>query len=99
MAFVYMLRCGDGSYYVGSTRELETRLAQHFAGSGSSYTSHRMPVELVFVEEFDDVGSAFRREKQIQGWSRRKREALIAGDYGALPSLSATSRPSLRSGE
>ncbi len=92
MPYVYMLRCGDGSYYVGSARDLERRLEQHYAGGGSEYTRHRMPVELVFAEEFDDIGSAYRREKQIQGWSRRKREALIAGDYGSLPGLSATAR-------
>ncbi|GAB3799424.1 GIY-YIG nuclease family protein [Humibacter antri] len=92
MPFAYMLRCADGSYYVGSTRDLDTRMEQHHSGAGSAYTSRRMPVELVFAEEFDDIGSAFRREKQIQGWSRRKREALITGDYAALPGLSATSR-------
>jgi putative endonuclease len=96
MPHVYMLRCSDGSYYVGSTRDLETRLAQHHSGGGSDYTSRRMPVELVFTEEFDDIGSAYRREKQIQGWSRRKREALIAGDYEALPGLSTTAQESPR---
>jgi len=98
MPYTYMLRCSDGSYYVGSTRVLETRLEQHYSGIGSEYTSKRMPVELVYVEEFDDIGSAYRREKQIQGWSRRKREALIAGAYDSLPELSKRGRRRPESG-
>jgi putative endonuclease len=85
---VYILRCGDGSYYVGSTRNLETRLEQHVNGGGGEYTRKRQPVTLVFAEEYDRVDEAWEREKQIQGWSRRKREALIAGDFGRVPGLS-----------
>jgi putative endonuclease len=92
MAYTYMLRCGDGSYYVGSTRHLEHRLEQHYSGRGSEYTSKRMPVELVYVEEFNDIGTAYRREKQIQGWSRRKREALIEGEHSSLPAMSSRAR-------
>ena len=88
MPFVYMLRCSDGSYYVGSTRDLDERLYQHELGLGSAYTRRRLPVTLVWSEEYDDIGSAFAREKQVQGWSRAKREALIAGEYAALPGLS-----------
>lgn len=101
MPYTYMLRCGDGSYYVGSARDLEGRLEQHYSGHGSEYTSKRMPVELVFIEEFDDIGSAYRREKQIQGWSRRKREALIAGEYASLPEMSQRTRhpPRTRKGD
>ena len=84
MAFVYILRCSDGSYYVGSTRNLDSRIDQHASGRGAVYTSSRLPVELAFAEEFDNIGDEFEREKQIQGWSRKKREALIAGDYDAL---------------
>jgi len=88
MPFVYMLRCSDGSYYVGSTRDLDHRIQQHAAGEGSAYTKRRMPVELVFAQEFDRIDEAYACEKQVQGWSRRKREALIAGDYELLPELS-----------
>jgi putative endonuclease len=89
VAWVYILKCGDGSYYVGSTRSsLENRLWQHSTGVGSRYTGGRLPVELVFAQEFDRVDEAYLREKQIQGWSRKKREALIAGEYNMLPRLS-----------
>ncbi len=87
MPHVYILRCADGSTYVGSTRNLEQRLWQHQEGLGARYTAMRRPVELVYAEECDRVEDAFLREKQIQGWSRAKREALIRGDLGALPSL------------
>jgi len=82
MPHMYMLLCGDNSYYVGSTWNLELRLAQHNAGEGSEYTKRRRPVRLVYAEEFDRVEDAFRREKQVQGWSRAKRQALIDGTIG-----------------
>ena len=88
MAFVYILVCSDGSYYVGSTRNLEHRVWQHSTGQGSTYTSTRLPIQLVFAQEYDNVGDAYAREKQIQGWSRKKREALIAGEFNELPRLS-----------
>ncbi|HWJ80731.1 MAG TPA: GIY-YIG nuclease family protein [Nocardioides sp.] len=87
MPFVYMLRCADGSYYVGSTRDLALRLWQHQTGTGAAYTRRRLPVELVWSAEYSNIGDAFFWEKRIQGWSRAKREALIRGDYAALPPL------------
>ncbi len=89
MAFVYILQCADGSYYVGSTHSLEKRLWQHNEGLGSAYTSRpgRRPVTLVWSFEYANVADAFAIEKQVQGWSRAKREALIRGDYEALPAL------------
>lgn len=86
-AYVYMLRCRDGSFYVGSTRDLATRLHQHQIGLGADYTRGRRPVELVWHEEYENVGLAYSREKQVQNWSRRKRQALVAGDYEGLPAL------------
>ncbi len=89
MPWVYILHCADSSYYVGSTRSsLENRLWQHSTGNGCKYTSGRLPVELVFAQEFARVDDAYAREKQLQGWSRRKREALIANNYAVLPVLS-----------
>ena len=88
MAYMYILRCGDGSLYVGSTRNLDIRMHQHAIGKGAKYTSMRLPVELVYVEEYESIGEAYAREKQVQGWSRAKREALIAGNFDALPGLS-----------
>lgn len=88
MAHVYMLRCADGSYYVGSTRSLAKRLWEHQTGLGAAYTRERLPVELVWQAEYVNVAEAFEWEKRIQNWSRAKREALIRGDYEALPTLS-----------
>ena len=88
MIACYILRCADGSYYVGSTRNLEHRLEQHASGLGSAYTSKRLPVELVWFAEFDRIDDAYLLEKRVQGWSRAKREALIAGEFAALPALS-----------
>jgi len=87
MAHVYILRCSDGSYYVGSTRNLAARLHQHRTGKGSAYTSRRLPVELLWSYEFELVSDAFAAEKKIQGWSRSKREALMRGDVELLPTL------------
>ncbi len=84
IGWMYILRCSDNSYYVGSTNNLELRLAQHQEGFGSQYTRERLPVELIYSEEFQTVAEAFYREKQIQGWSRRKREALINGLFDQL---------------
>ena len=88
MAHMYILRCGDGSLYVGSTRNLDLRMQQHAIGKGAKYTSTRLPVELIYAEEFESIADAYAREKQVQGWSRAKREALIAGNFDALPGLS-----------
>jgi putative endonuclease len=92
MAFemtVYMLRCSDGSYYVGSTKqEVEARVWEHNNLPIDGYTARRRPVTLVFTETYDRITDAIARERQIKGWSRRKKEALIALAYEALPALS-----------
>jgi len=87
MAWMYILECCDGSYYVGSTKDLKGRLSQHQEGKGSVYTSGRLPMKLVYCEEYDRVADAFYREKQVQGWTRRKREALINGTPELLSAL------------
>ncbi len=86
---MYILECSDGSYYVGSTRNLEHRLWMHNQGLGAEYTKRRLPVRLAFAHEFARVSEAFAAEKKVQGWSRKKREALIRGDYAALPGLAS----------
>ncbi len=93
MPFIYILECADGTLYVGSTRSLEPRLAQHAAGRGSAYTRCRLPVQLVWSYECEHIGEAFALEKQIQNWSRAKRLALIEGRLADLPAL-ARSRSS-----
>jgi putative endonuclease len=88
-AYVYILRCADGSYYVGSTRTtLEQRIAQHNDGMFTGHTSRRRPVTLVFHQEFDRITDAIAAERRLKGWSRPKKEALIRGDLEALPALS-----------
>jgi putative endonuclease len=87
MPWMYILECADGSYYVGSTRDLDRRIHQHQEGLGARYTSKRLPVRLVYGEEYERVSDAFFREKQVQGWSRAKREALINGMPELLPAL------------
>ena len=88
-AWVYILRCADGSYYVGSARgTLEHRIAEHKAGIYGGYTAERRPVRLVFAQEFDRITDAVAAERQIKGWSRAKKEALIAGDMARLKALS-----------
>ena len=87
---MYILRCSDGSYYTGSTRDLEGRLYEHQNGLGAVFTKKRLPVKLVYCEEFERIDDAFHREKQVQGWSRAKKEALIQGQYDLLPKLAKT---------
>lgn len=82
--YMYILQCSDGSYYTGSTVDLERRLAQHQAGEGANHTIKRLSVTLLYYEEFARIDKAFYREKQIQGWSRKKKEALIAGQTEKL---------------
>jgi len=84
---MYILECADGSYYVGSTKDLERRISEHQEGLGAKYTSRRLPVKLVYGEEYERVADAYYREKQVQGWTRAKREALIKGEYETLPAL------------
>ena len=92
VAWVYILRCADGSYYVGNTRRsVDVRLEEHNAGTFPGYTSARRPVELVYTEYLDTLIETFQRERQLKGWSRKKKEALIAGRTDALPALSRRS--------
>jgi putative endonuclease len=89
-AFVYMLRCRDGSYYVGSAtgNDLSKRVAEHQSGTFAGFTFARRPVELVWSEYFDRITDAIAVERQIKGWSRAKKEALIRGNWDRLRRLS-----------
>ena len=89
---MYILECADGSYYTGSTNDLERRLEQHQNGDGANHTKKRLPVTLVYYEEYPRIDEAFYREKQIQGWGRKKKEALIQGHVEALPELAKAYR-------
>ncbi len=87
--FVYILECSDQSYYTGVTNELERRIAEHQNGlNPKCYTYKRRPVILKFIEEFNDINQAIAREKQIKGWTRKKKEALMAHNFDRLAELS-----------
>ncbi len=90
MAYMYIARCRDGSYYVGSTvKDPEARIWEHNHDEdfAARYTIKRRPLTLVYAESFDRIDDAFRREKQVQGWSRAKKEALMDGRVDELPAL------------
>ncbi len=87
--WTYMLRCGDGSYYIGHTDHLEYRVGQHQAGEIPGYTATRRPVEMVWSAEFSTRVEALEAERQIKGWSRAKKEALIRGDWPAIRRLAS----------
>jgi len=89
-AYTYILECANGQYYVGSTTDLERRLQEHQAGLGANFTRKHLPVKLVYYEEYQSVEQAFYRERQLHGWSRAKKEALIRGEFEKLPELSTS---------
>jgi putative endonuclease len=94
-AFVYILRCADDSYYVGSTRgDLQKRVAEHQTGAGDGYTARRRPVSLVFHQDFDRIEDAVSAERRLKGWRREKKEALIREELSALPALARRRRAS-----
>lgn len=81
---MYILSCADGSYYTGSTIDLDRRLDEHNQGIGADYTKSRRPVSVAFAQWHDDIEGAFMSEKRVQGWSRAKKEALMRGDFDAI---------------
>lgn len=90
--FMYILQCSDGTFYTGSTLNIDKRVIEHQSGFGANYTRDKLPVVLVYFEEFSRIDLAFNREKQVQGWSRKKKEALINGKYQLLPELSKSKK-------
>jgi putative endonuclease len=90
--WMYILECSDESYYTGSTNNLEKRIKEHQNGDGSNHTKMRLPIRLVYFEKFSRIEEAFIREKQVQGWSRKKKEALINNQKNKLPELSIAYR-------
>ena len=87
--YIYILQCLYGSYYTGVTNDVEKRFYEHQEGLiEGCYTHNKRPVKLMYVEEFGDIVEAISMEKQIKGWSRQKKKALIAGDFEKLVKLS-----------
>ena len=94
MAFwVYMLQCVDQSYYVGHTNDLEKRILEHQAGEVDGYTATRRPVRVVFTQEFPSREEALATELQIKGWSRKKKQALVRGDWPEISRVARRRRP------
>lgn len=85
--WVYLLRCADGSYYTGHTDNLEKRISEHQSGAYPGYTSQRLPVELVWSQPCVAREEALSAELQIKGWGRKKKEAMMRGDWDKVSSL------------
>jgi putative endonuclease len=85
--WVYILKCSDNSYYVDCTNDLIRRMNEHIMGIFKGYTSTRLPIELVYSQSFDNMNDAMKAEKQIKGWTRKKKEALVSGDFKLLHEL------------
>jgi putative endonuclease len=95
--YMYLLKCSDGTFYTGSTKDLEQRINEHQGSKdqviiiknerGANYTKARRPVKLVYYEEYERIDEAFYREKQVQNWSHEKKLALIEGQTEVLPKL------------
>jgi putative endonuclease len=98
MPWVYILRCGDNSYYVGHTDDIESRLHWHQLGLGANHTALRLPVDLVYTEQCVSTATAVNRERQLKRWSAQKKAALIDGDRVLLKQLSRRRRPKTKSG-
>ncbi len=86
--YVYILKCSNDQYYTGSTININERVANHFEGKGANFTKKYPPIKLVYIKGYQNIEEAFRREKQIQGWSRKKKEALINNNENELSNLS-----------
>ena len=84
---MYLLKCSDDTYYVGSTWDIERRLRQHKEGRRANYPRKRLPVELVYSEFYDRIINAYFRERQIHNWSHEKKKALIQGKIDNLQKL------------
>jgi putative endonuclease len=86
--YLYILRCADDSYYVGTARlGLDRRVAEHEAGTFDGYTARRRPLTLVFSQHFQRIEDAIAAERQVKGWRREKKETLIDGKLDLLPQL------------
>lgn len=90
--WIYILECSDGSFYTGSTIDIARRFKQHQDGDGANHTKKRLPVKIVYLEKHERIDQAFYREKQVQGWSRKKKEALIKRENTTLPELAKAYR-------
>jgi len=86
-SWIYILECSDGSYYTGCTTDLVKRIQEHHEGKYEGYTAGRLPVKLIWKTEFRSLDNAIDAERQIKGWSRKKKEALMNEDFELLHEL------------
>ncbi|PZQ53205.1 GIY-YIG nuclease family protein [Novosphingobium sp. TCA1] len=94
MAFhTYILRCRDGTYYVGRTDDLERRIAEHQSAAFQGYTSRRLPAVFLWAQDFQTRDEAFAAERKLKGWSRAKKEAMMAGDWILVSELARSASP------
>ena len=94
--WVYILRCADGSYYTGHTDNLESRISQHHSGELGGYTATRKPLQLVFSQPCGTREEALSAERQVKGWSRKKKEAMMRGDWEEVSRLARSGNPPTR---
>lgn len=92
--YTYILLCEGNNLYTGSTKNIDRRFAEHCAGEGANFTRKYKPIEIIYLESHPRIDFAFNREKQIQGWTRAKKEALINGDTNELKRLANCKNPS-----
>jgi len=94
MAFhAYILHCRDGTYYVGHTDDLQRRIAEHQSGTLGGYTSRRRPVIFLWAQDFQTRDEAFAAERKLKGWSRAKKEAMMAGNWVLVSQLARSAKP------
>jgi predicted GIY-YIG superfamily endonuclease len=96
MFWTYMLRCSDGHYYVGQTDDIDRRIAEHQSGAFKGYSWKRRPVTLVWSESFQTRDQAKSAEAKIKGWSRAKKEALIASDWNLVSKLAQSRQTEIK---
>ncbi len=99
MPYMYILQCSDGTFYTGSTWNLDRRLIEHNLGIGANYTRARRPLKLVYCEEYDRIDDAFYRERQIHNWSHGKKQALVDGKLDRLKALTTCKNESRSGGK
>jgi predicted GIY-YIG superfamily endonuclease len=86
--YLYILKCINGAYYIGHTDNIEQRLSQHHLGAiNGCYTQSRRPLELLYVQDFPTRDAAFHAERQVKGWSHKKKEAFIKGNWEEIKTL------------
>ena len=90
--YVYILKCNDGSYYTGHTDNLEKRIAEHNAGSIDGYTASRLPITVIFVEQFASRSEALEAERKIKTWNRKKKEALAYKGWNGIIAMRVSNK-------